>query len=301
MKIKFNLIVFFMALIVHYEASAGITKLDGSTQGTQVSVQVQITSKLSLSEVENPPTNTSMEISLENILAKSDRGALVKIQPVYIDSFYCANSDTRYGPAYISNDKVIVRTSSGKRHPIDNVYRSTCIVRFFGRAKINSGDFISPAPVQFGNTVLDASCRVLNLNNFIRASAKYSGAASGNVGNDHACLGQKDHIADSAIYTVSYDRPPVSITGTAYTPDLLVLSRGEKKELLRWSGTGPVNYFISWSIPGTETIRLIDKSGSVITNQRGILNDGESVYLEYSVPNVKGIHSGFATVGLELR
>lgn len=296
MKIKFNLIVFFMALIVHYQASAGITRLDGSTQGTQVSSQVQLTSRVVAAEDDNLPKNINLEISLENIMAKTARGAIVKIQPVYIDSFYCFNSSTKYGPAYISNGKVIVRATSGTPSS-DRTYLSSCVVRFLGNAKLNSGDEIKQTQISTGNTTLDATCNVLNVK-FESATTNYSAV---NAGRGYDCRGQKYTITDSAIHSVSDERPPVSITGTAYTPDSLTLKRGENKELLRWTGTGPVNYFVTWSVPDSETVRLIDKSGSVITNQRGILNDGESVYLEYSGPNIKGVHTGFASVGLELR
>ncbi len=294
MKIKFNLIVFFMALIVHYQASAGITRLDGSTQGTQVTSQVQLTSRFVAAEDDNLPKNINLEISLENIMAKTARGAIVKVQPVYIDSFYCVSSNSKH--AYISNGKVIVRANSGA--PNRRTYYSSCTVRFLGNAKLNSGDEIKQTQLSTGNTILDATCNILNMMKLESATINYS---AGNAGRGYDCSGQKYNITDSAIHSVSDELPPVSITGTAYTPDLLVLSRGEKKELLRWTGTWPVNYFVTWSVPDSETVRLIDKSGSVITNQRGILNDGESVYLEYSVPNVKGIHSGFATVDLELR
>ncbi|WP_213053152.1 hypothetical protein, partial [Escherichia coli] len=66
-------------------------------------------------------------------------------------------------------------------------------------------------------------------------------------------------------------------------------------------GSGPVNYFISWIIPATETIRLVDSSGRVISNNQGRLNDGELLYLEYSKPQINGIHTGFVTIALELR
>ncbi|HFM4276149.1 TPA: hypothetical protein ACG7IH_005009, partial [Escherichia coli] len=235
------------------------------------------------------------EMIIENIHVIGKDGASRKLEPLGFNSLYCTEGKAE-GIVQNGQARVKVRDIN---YQFGGVYQTSCTFEIKTRGRLAG---VLPSVSSGGNTWFDVRTVIDRKGNdlFDYAECSYN---NGRGGNKKDCSSDKSERVTDSNATSSWDEnnPAVNITGIAYTPDSLTLRKGERKELLRWNGSGPVNYFISWIIPATETIRLVDSSGSVISNKQGRLNDGELLYLEYSKPQINGIHTGFVTIALELR
>lgn len=296
MKAKAQLIVFFVTSILTSEVFAGITRLDG-TNNTYFSTTTVMgfNPEIHLKGGVHKGHSFDAEMIIENIHVIGKDGASRKLEPLGFNSLYCTEGKAE-GIVQNGQARVKVRDIN---YQFGGIYQTSCTFEIKTRGHLAG---VLPSVSSGGNTWFDVRTVIDRKGNdlFDYAMCSYN---NGGGGNKKDCSSDKSERVTDSNATSRWDEnnPAVNITGIAYTPDSLTLRKGERKELLRWNGSGPVNYFISWIIPATETIRLVDSSGGVISNKQGRLNDGELLYLEYSKPQTNGIHTGFVTIALELR
>lgn len=301
MKAKAQLIVFFVTSILTSEVFAGITRLDG-TNNTYFSTTTTMgfTPQIHLKEGVHEGHSFDAETIIENFYVIGKDGFSRKLEPLGFNSLYCTEGKAE---GIVQNGQARIKVRDINYH-FGEIYQTSCAFEIKTRGRLAGVLPSAPSGGNTGNTgntwfdvrtVIDRKGNVL----FDYAKCSYNNGG----GNEKDCSSDKsERVTDSNVTSIwNENNPAVNITGIAYTPDSLTLRKGERKELLRWNGSGPVNYFISWIIPATETIRLVDSSGRVISNEQGRLNDGELLYLEYSKPQINGIHTGFVTIALELR
>lgn len=297
MKAKAQLIVFFVTSILTSEVFAGITRLDG-TNNTYFSTTTTMgfNPKIFLKGGEQNGHSFDAEMIIENIHVIGKDGFSRKLEPLGFNSLSCTEGIKAEGIVQNGQARVKVRDIN---YQFAGIYQTSCTFEIKTRGYLAG---VLPSASSGGNTWFDVRTVIDRKGNalFDHAECSYNNGGGGNIKD---CSSDKlERVTDSTVDSIwDANNPAVNITGIAYTPDSLTLRKGERKELLRWNGSGPVNYFISWIIPATETIRLVDSSGSVISNKQGRLNDGELLYLEYSKPQINGIHTGFVTIALELR
>lgn len=297
MKTKAQLIVFFVTSILTSEVFAGITRLDG-TNNTYFSTTTYIgfTPEIHLKEGVHEGHSFDADVTIDNIYVMGRDGDFRELEPLGFDSLYCTEGKLE---GIVQNGRVRIKVRD-INHQFGGVYQTSCTFAMKTRGFL-AGVLPSVAPGNEGNTWFDVRTVIDRKDNklFDYARCSYKNGGGGQL---YDCSnGKVERVGVEADSVWNSDNPAVNVTGIAYTPDSLTLRKGERKELLRWNGSGPVNYFISWIIPATETIRLVDSSGRVISNKQGRLNDGELLYLEYSKPQINGIHTGFVTIALELR
>lgn len=297
MKAKAQLIVFFVTSILASEVFAGITRLDG-TNNTYFSTTtiMGFNPKIFLKDgAHHKGHSFDVEMIIENIHVIGKDGFSRKLEPLGFNSLSCTEGKAE-GIVQNGQARVKVRDIN---YQFGGVYQTSCTFEIKTRGYLAG---VLPSTSSGGNTWFDVRTVIDRKGNdlFDHAECSYNNGGGGNIKD---CSSDKsERVTDSTVDSIwNANNPAVNITGIAYTPDSLTLRKGERKELLRWNGSGPVNYFISWIIPATETIRLVDSSGRVISNKQGRLNDGELLYLEYSKPQINGIHTGFVTIALELR
>ncbi|WP_097505121.1 hypothetical protein [Escherichia coli] len=297
MKAKAQLIVFFVTSILTSEVFAGITRLDG-TNNTYFSTTTTMgfTPEIHLKEGGHEGHSFDAETIIENFYVIGKDGFSRKLEPLGFDSLYCTEGKAE---GIVQNGQARIKVRDINYH-FGEIYQTSCTFEIKTRGRLAGVLPSAPSGGNTGNTWFDVRTVIDRKGNVLFDYAKCSYNNGG--GNEKDCSSDKsERVTDSNVTSIwNENNPAVNITGIAYTPDSLTLRKGERKELLRWNGSGPVNYFISWIIPATETIRLVDSSGSVISEQ-GRLNDGELLYLEYSKPQINGIHTGFVTIALELR
>lgn len=237
------------------------------------------------------------ETIIENFYVIGKDGFSRKLEPLGFNSLYCTEGKAE---GIVQNGQARIKVRDINYH-FGKIYQTSCTFEINTRGRLAGVLPSAPSGGNTGNTWFDVRTVIDRKGNVLFDYAKCSYNNGG--GNEKDCSSDKsERVTDSNVTSIwNENNPAVNITGIAYTPDSLTLRKGERKELLRWNGSGPVNYFISWIIPATETIRLVDSSGRVISNKQGRLNDGELLYLEYSKPQINGIHTGFVTIALELR
>lgn len=298
MKAKAQLIVFFVTSILTSEVFAGITRLDG-TNNTYFSTTTTMgfTPQIHLKEGVHEGHSFDAETIIENFYVIGKDGFSRKLEPLGFNSLYCTEGKAE-GIVQNGQARIKVRDIN---YQFGGVYQTSCTFEIKTRGRLAGVLPSAPSGGNTGNTWFDVRTVIDRKGNVLFDYAKCSYNNGG--GNEKDCSSDKsERVTDSNITSIwNENNPAINITGIAYTPDSLTLRKGERKELLRWNGSGPVNYFISWIIPATETIRLVDSSGRVIPNNQGRLNDGELLYLEYSKQQINGIHTGFVTIALELR
>lgn len=298
MKAKAQLIVFFVTSILTSEVFAGITRLDG-TNNTYFSTTTTMgfTPQIHLKEGVHEGHSFDAETIIENFYVIGKDGFSRKLEPLGFNSLYCTEGKAE-GIVQNGQARIKVRDIN---YQFGGVYQTSCTFEIKTRGRLAGVLPSAPSGGNTGNTWFDVRTVIDRKGNVLFDYAKCSYNNGG--GNEKDCSSDKsERVTDSNVTSIwNENNPAINITGIAYTPDSLTLRKGERKELLRWNGSGPVNYFISWIIPATETIRLVDSSGRVISNEQGRLNDGELLYLEYSKPQINGIHTGFVTIALELR
>ncbi|HCQ9020500.1 TPA: hypothetical protein OMI58_004666 [Escherichia coli] len=298
MKAKAQLIVFFVTSILTSEVFAGITRLDG-TNNTYFSTTTTMgfTPQIHLKEGVHEGHSFDAETIIENFYVIGKDGFSRKLEPLGFNSLYCTEGKAE-GIVQNGQARIKVRDIN---YQFGGVYQTSCTFEIKTRGRLAGVLPSAPSGGNTGNTWFDVRTVIDRKGNVLFDYAKCSYNNGG--GNEKDCSSDKsERVTDSNVTSIwNENNPAINITGIAYTPDSLTLRKGERKELLRWNGSGPVNYFISWIIPATETIRLVDSSGRVIPNNQGRLNDGELLYLEYSKPQINGIHTGFVTIALELR
>ena len=298
MKAKAQLIVFFVTSILTSEVFAGITRLDG-TNNTYFSTTTTMgfTPQIHLKEGVHEGHSFDAETIIENFYVIGKDGFSRKLEPLGFNSLYCTEGKAE-GIVQNGQARIKVRDIN---YQFGGVYQTSCTFEIKTRGRLAGVLPSAPSGGNTGNTWFDVRTVIDRKGNVLFDYAKCSYNNGG--GNEKDCSSDKsERVTDSNVTSIwNENNPAINITGIAYTPDSLTLRKGERKELLRWNGSGPVNYFISWIIPATETIRLVDSSGRVISNKQGRLNDGELLYLEYSKPQINGIHTGFVTIALELR
>ena len=298
MKAKAQLIVFFVTSILTSEVFAGITRLDG-TNNTYFSTTTTMgfTPQIHLKEGVHEGHSFDAETIIENFYVIGKDGFSRKLEPLGFNSLYCTEGKAE-GIVQNGQARIKVRDIN---YQFGGVYQTSCTFEIKTRGRLAGVLPSAPSGGKTGNTWFDVRTVIDRKGNVLFDYAKCSYNNGG--GNEKDCSSDKsERVTDSNVTSIwNENNPAINITGIAYTPDSLTLRKGERKELLRWNGSGPVNYFISWIIPATETIRLVDSSGRVIPNNQGRLNDGELLYLEYSKPQINGIHTGFVTIALELR
>lgn len=297
MKTKAQLIVFFVTSILTSEVFAGITRLDG-TNNTYFSTTTYIgfSPEIHLKEGVHEGHSFDADVTIDNIYVMGRDGDFRNLEPLGFDSLSCTEGKVE---GIVQNGRARIKVRD-INYQFGGVYRTSCTFAMKTRGFL-AGVLPSVAPGNEGNTWFDVRTVIDRKDNKLFDYAKCS-YKNGGGGQLYDCSnGKVERVGVEADSVWNSDNPAVNVTGIAYTPDSLTLRKGERKELLRWNGSGPVNYFISWIIPATETIRLVDSSGRVISNEQGRLNDGELLYLEYSKPQINGIHTGFVTIALELR
>lgn len=298
MKAKAQLIVFFVTSILTSEVFAGITRLDG-TNNTYFSTTTTMgfTPQIHLKEGVHEGHSFDAETIIENFYVIGKDGFSRKLEPLGFNSLYCTEGKAA---GIVQNGQARIKVRDINYH-FGEIYQTSCTFEIKTRGRLAGVLPSAPSGGNTGNTWFDVRTVIDRKGNVLFDYAKCSYNNGG--GNEKDCSSDKsERVTDSNVTSIwNENNPAVNITGIAYTPDSLTLRKGERKELLRWNGSGPVNYFISWVIPATETIRLVDSSGRVISNEQGRLNDGELLYLEYSKPQINGIHTGFVTIALELR
>lgn len=298
MKAKAQLIVFFVTSILTSEVFAGITRLDG-TNNTYFSTTTTMgfTPQIHLKEGVHEGHSFDAETIIENFYVIGKDGFSRKLEPLGFNSLYCTEGKAE---GIVQNGQARIKVRDINYH-FGKIYQTSCTFEINTRGRLAGVLPSAPSGGNTGNTWFDVRTVIDRKGNVLFDYAKCSYNNGG--GNEKDCSSDKsERVTDSNVTSIwNENNPAVNITGIAYTPDSLTLRKGERKELLRWNGSGPVNYFISWIIPATETIRLVDSSGRVISNKQGRLNDGELLYLEYSKPQINGIHTGFVTIALELR
>lgn len=298
MKAKAQLIVFFVTSILTSEVFAGITRLDG-TNNTYFSTTTTMgfTPQIHLKEGVHEGHSFDAETIIENFYVIGKDGFSRKLEPLGFNSLYCTEGKAE---GIVQNGQARIKVRDINYH-FGEIYQTSCTFEIKTRGRLAGVLPSVPSGGNTGNTWFDVRTVIDRKGNVLFDYAKCSYNNGG--GNEKDCSSDKsERVTDSNVTSIwNENNPAVNITGIAYTPDSLTLRKGERKELLRWNGSGPVNYFISWIIPATETIRLVDSSGRVISNKQGRLNDGELLYLEYSKPQINGIHTGFVTIALELR
>lgn len=298
MKAKAQLIVFFVTSILTSEVFAGITRLDG-TNNTYFSTTTTMgfTPQIHLKEGVHEGHSFDAETIIENFYVIGKDGFSRKLEPLGFNSLYCTEGKAE---GIVQNGQARIKVRDINYH-FGEIYQTSCAFEIKTRGRLAGVLPSAPSGGNTGNTWFDVRTVIDRKGNVLFDYAKCSYNNGG--GNEKDCSSDKsERVTDSNVTSIwNENNPAVNITGIAYTPDSLTLRKGERKELLRWNGSGPVNYFISWIIPATETIRLVDSSGRVISNKQGRLNDGELLYLEYSKPQINGIHTGFVTIALELR
>lgn len=298
MKAKAQLIVFFVTSILTSEVFAGITRLDG-TNNTYFSTTTTMgfTPQIHLKEGVHEGHSFDAETIIENFYVIGKDGFSRKLEPLGFNSLYCTEGKAE-GIVQNGQARIKVRDIN---YQFGGVYQTSCTFEIKTRGRLAGVLPSAPSGGNTGNTWFDVRTVIDRKGNVLFDYAKCSYNNGG--GNEKDCSSDKsERVTDSNVTSIwNENNPAINITGIAYTPDSLTLRKGERKELLRWNGSGPVNYFISWIIPATETIRLVGSSGRVIPNNQGRLNDGELLYLEYSKPQINGIHTGFVTIALELR
>ncbi|HAL9907087.1 TPA: hypothetical protein H7W45_004480 [Escherichia coli] len=298
MKAKAQLIVFFVTSILTSEVFAGITRLDG-TNNTYFSTTTTMgfTPQIHLKEGVHEGHSFDAETIIENFYVIGKDGFSRKLEPLGFNSLYCTEGKAE---GIVQNGQVRIKVRD-INYQFGGVYQTSCAFEIKTRGRLAGVLPSAPSGGNTGNTWFDVRTVIDRKGNVLFDYAKCSYNNGG--GNEKDCSSDKsERVTDSNVTSIwNENNPAINITGIAYTPDSLTLRKGERKELLRWNGSGPVNYFISWIIPATETIRLVDSSGRVIPNNQGRLNDGELLYLEYSKPQINGIHTGFVTIALELR
>ncbi|WP_134937147.1 hypothetical protein [Salmonella enterica] len=298
MKAKAQLIVFFVTSILTSEVFAGITRLDG-TNNTYFSTTTTMgfTPQIHLKEGVHEGHSFDAETIIENFYVIGKDGFSRKLEPLGFNSLYCTEGKAE---GIVQNGQARIKVRDINYH-FGEIYQTSCTFEIKTRGRLAGVLPSAPSGGNTGNTWFDVRTVIDRKGNVLFDYAKCSYNNGG--GNEKDCSSDKsERVTDSNVTSIwNENNPAVNITGIAYTPDSLTLRKGERKELLRWNGSGPVNYFISWIIPATETIRLVDSSGRVISNEQGRLNDGELLYLEYSKPQINGIHTGFVTIALELR
>ncbi|HGW3887330.1 TPA: hypothetical protein ACNICK_004246 [Escherichia coli] len=298
MKAKAQLIVFFVTSILTSEVFAGITRLDG-TNNTYFSTTTTMgfTPQIHLKEGVHEGHSFDAETIIENFYVIGKDGFSRKLEPLGFNSLYCTEGKAE---GIVQNGQARIKVRDINYH-FGEIYQTSCTFEIKTRGRLAGVLPSAPSGGNTGNTWFDVRTVIDRKGNVLFDYAKCSYNNGG--GNEKDCSSDKsERVTDSNVTSIwNENNPAVNITGIAYTPDSLTLRKGERKELLRWNGSGPVNYFISWIIPATETIRLVDSSGRVISNKQGRLNDGELLYLEYSKPQINGIHTGFVTIALELR
>lgn len=298
MKAKAQLIVFFVTSILTSEVFAGITRLDG-TNNTYFSTTTTMgfTPQIHLKEGVHEGHSFDAETIIENFYVIGKDGFSRKLEPLGFNSLYCTEGKAE-GIVQNGQARIKVRDIN---YQFGGVYQTSCTFEIKTRGRLAGVLPSAPSGGNTGNTWFDVRTVIDRKGNVLFDYAKCSYNDGG--GNEKDCSSDKsERVTDSNVTSIwNENNPAINITGIAYTPDSLTLRKGERKELLRWNGSGPVNYFISWIIPATETIRLVGSSGRVIPNNQGRLNDGELLYLEYSKPQINGIHTGFVTIALELR
>ncbi|HAH9729429.1 TPA: hypothetical protein HIF43_004841 [Escherichia coli] len=299
MKAKAQLIVFFVTSILTSEVFAGITRLDG-TNNTYFSTTTTMgfTPQIYLKNgAHHEGHSFDAETIIENFYVIGKDGFSRKLEPLGFNSLSCTEGKVE-GIVQNGQARIKVRDIN---YQFGGVYQTSCTFAIKTRGYLAGVLPSAPSGGNTGNTWFDVRTVIDRKGNvlFDYATCSYNNGG----GNEKDCSSDKsERVTDSNVTSIwNEDNPAINITGIAYTPDSLTLRKGERKELLRWNGSGPVNYFISWIIPATETIRLVDSSGRVIPNNQGRLNDGELLYLEYSKPQINGIHTGFVTIALELR
>ncbi|HAW7885694.1 TPA: hypothetical protein JLN09_002001 [Escherichia coli] len=298
MKAKAQLIVFFVTSILTSEVFAGITRLDG-TNNTYFSTTTTMgfTPQIHLKEGVHEGHSFDAETIIENFYVIGKDGFSRKLEPLGFNSLYCTEGKAE---GIVQNGQARIKVRDINYH-FGEIYQTSCTFEIKTRGRLAGVLPSAPSGGNTGNTWFDVRTVIDRKGNVLFDYAKCSYNNGG--GNEKDCSSDKsERVTDSNVTSIwNENNPAINITGIAYTPDSLTLRKGERKELLRWNGSGPVNYFISWIIPATETIRLVDSSGRVISNKQGRLNDGELLYLEYSKPQINGIHTGFVTIALELR
>lgn len=298
MKAKAQLIVFFVTSILTSEVFAGITRLDG-TNNTYFSTTTTMgfTPQIHLKEGVHEGHSFDAETIIENFYVIGKDGFSRKLEPLGFNSLYCTEGKAE---GIVQNGQARIKVRDINYH-FGEIYQTSCTFEIKTRGRLAGVLPSAPSGGNTGNTWFDVRTVIDRKGNVLFDYAECSYNNGG--GNEKDCSSDKsERVTDSNVTSIwNENNPAVNITGIAYTPDSLTLRKGERKELLRWNGSGPVNYFISWIIPATETIRLVDSSGRVISNKQGRLNDGELLYLEYSKPQINGIHTGFVTIALELR
>lgn len=298
MKAKAQLIVFFVTSILTSEVFAGITRLDG-TNNTYFSTTTTMgfTPQIHLKEGVHEGHSFDAETIIENFYVIGKDGFSRKLEPLGFNSLYCTEGKAE---GIVQNGQARIKVRDINYH-FGEIYQTSCAFEIKTRGRLAGVLPSAPSGGNTGNTWFDVRTVIDRKGNVLFDYAKCSYNNGG--GNEKDCSSDKsERVTDSNVTSIwNENNPAINITGIAYTPDSLTLRKGERKELLRWNGSGPVNYFISWIIPATETIRLVDSSGRVISNKQGRLNDGELLYLEYSKPQINGIHTGFVTIALELR
>lgn len=297
MKTKAQLIVFFVTSILTSEVFAGITRLDG-TNNTYFSTTTYMgfTPEIHLKKGVHEGHSFDADVTIDNIYVMGRDGDFRNLEPLGFDSLFCTEGKVE---GIVQNGRARIKVRD-INHQFGGVYQTSCTFAMKTRGFL-AGVLPSVAPGNEGNTWFDVRTVIDRKDNklFDYAQCSYKNGGGGQL---YDCSnGKVERVGVEADSIWNSDNPAVNVTGIAYTPDSLTLRKGERKELLRWNGSGPVNYFISWIIPATETIRLVDSSGRVISNEQGRLNDGELLYLEYSKPQINGIHTGFVTIALELR
>ncbi len=298
MKAKAQLIVFFVTSILTSEVFAGITRLDG-TNNTYFSTTTTMgfTPQIHLKEGVHEGHSFDAETIIENFYVIGKDGFSRKLEPLGFNSLHCTEGKAE---GIVQNGQARIKVRDINYH-FGEIYQTSCTFEIKTRGRLAGVLPSVPSGGNTGNTWFDVRTVIDRKGNvlFDYATCSYNNGG----GNEKDCSSDKsERVTDSNVTSIwNENNPAVNITGIAYTPDSLTLRKGERKELLRWNGSGPVNYFISWIIPATETIRLVDSSGRVISNEQGRLNDGELLYLEYSKPQINGIHTGFVTIALELR
>ncbi len=298
MKAKAQLIVFFVTSILTSEVFAGITRLDGiNNTYFSTTTTMGFTPQIHLKEGVHEGHSFDAETIIENFYVIGKDGFSRKLEPLGFNSLYCTEGKAE-GIVQNGQARIKVRDIN---YQFGGVYQTSCTFEIKTRGRLAGVLPSAPSGGNTGNTWFDVRTVIDRKGNvlFDYATCSYNNGGS----NEKDCSSDKsERVTDSNVTSIwNENNPAINITGIAYTPDSLTLRKGERKELLRWNGSGPVNYFISWIIPATETIRLVDSSGRVIPNNQGRLNDGELLYLEYSKPQINGIHTGFVTIALELR
>lgn len=298
MKAKAQLIVFFVTSILTSEVFAGITRLDGiNNTYFSTTTTMGFTPQIHLKEGVHEGHSFDAETIIENFYVIGKDGFSRKLEPLGFNSLYCTDGKAE-GIVQNGQARIKVRDIN---YQFGGVYQTSCTFEIKTRGRLAGVLPSAPSGGNTGNTWFDVRTVIDRKGNvlFDYATCSYNNGG----GNEKDCSSDKsERVTDSNVTSIwNENNPAINITGIAYTPDSLTLRKGERKELLRWNGSGPVNYFISWIIPATETIRLVDSSGRVIPNNQGRLNDGELLYLEYSKPQINGIHTGFVTIALELR